>query len=196
MIGEINFLVEGITDQILIVNVSSFFESFGRPHVDLSRVSIIPYGEEPALRHLVAMARARSTQIVVLSDRDSQGEKVRLYCGRESIPLLKVEDYTDRWEADSSIEDVIGTDEYIRFINDFYAGFTWFTPLDAGAKRAAMGNRSLGSHVESLFKTQFGEDFSKTGVSVFIADNLSRLSSQALGRFEGLFESFQSLIVP
>lgn len=186
VIGEANILVEGITDQILLANASALLRERGYASVDLAKVSIIPFAEEPVLRQLVAMVRAKNARVTVLVDADRQGEKVRAYCRRERIPYVRIETFTDRGNADSGIEDIIGLEEYLLLVNAFYGGFKWFVPLDVTKVRMEIADRSLGAYLEEMFAAQFDESFSKTAVAVYGADQISELPETSLDRLQAL----------
>jgi AAA ATPase-like protein len=188
IIGEENILLEGITDQVILANASIALEAAGRPHLDLTKISIIPYGEEPVLRQLVGAARSRQAKIVVLADTDQQGAKIAAYCRREKISYLTVHQFAEAVAGDCSVEDLIGVDAYCSCVNELYARFPWFIPLDPNDVRAEKGNRSLGAYLPTLFDERFGQAFDKTAVAIRLAEELPHLDPAILGRCQALIE--------
>ncbi len=184
VLGDNNVLVEGISDQILLANASAVLEAAGRRHLDLTRVSILPYGNETVLRQLVATARHIGSSVVVIADTDQQGRKVMRYCEREGIRCIEVGRFAEQRGIDASIEDLVGVAEYVAAVNRFYVAFDWFTPLDADVVARERGNASLGAYLESTFSLRFEQDFGKTLIAVSLADQLERMPEPILGRFE------------
>jgi hypothetical protein len=68
------------------------------------------------------------------------------------------------------IEDLLGVDDYVVWVNQTYSSFGWFQPISAADVTATRGTQSLGRALEVLFLGRFGKDFSKMSVAVMIAD--------------------------
>jgi hypothetical protein len=194
VIGEQNFFVEGITDQIFLANSSVYLRSRRQAHLDLERASIIPYGEEAFLRSLVGLARSRGAKVVVIADSDTQGNKVRNYCVREGISCVQLKEFADRSLGDCSIEDVFGVEEYLKWVNAFYRDFEWFEALDSKIVQGDLGEKSLGAYLENLFKDRFGQAFSKISIAVLLVENMSALPEGVLKRLQALLEVLVSRI--
>jgi hypothetical protein len=186
-IGDTTVLVEGIVDQIVVANASAHLEKLGRAHLNLQEVAVVPYGEEISLKQLIRAAREHNARVVVLVDTDDQGQRASRTCTRESAPLVQAANLTTRTVA--GIEDVIGTDDYITFVNGFYGQFAWFTPLDVATVEREIGNRTLGKYLEDHFDGQFQQSFSKVAVAVAMTYELERLSEAALDRLERLMRA-------
>jgi predicted ATP-dependent endonuclease of OLD family len=192
VIGEQNIFVEGITDQIFFANVSRNLQSQGQVYLDLERASIIPYGEEPVLRSLVGIARSKGVKAIVVADSDMQGNKVKRYCDQETIPCFQLKEFSDRFSGDCAIEDVFGTEEYLKYVNEFYAAFDWYELLNCADVKRELGEKSLGAYLENLFKERFDQNFSKVSIAVLLAENLNALSEDASKRFQLLVEAIVS----
>lgn len=138
VVGERNIFVEGVTDQILLANASSKLEARGRPHLDLAQESIVPFGDEETLLHLLHTATRFGARSVVLVDSDDAGRTI-LRRLSAAIPCREIAAYADEPKRDHSIEDLIGIDEYLAAVNEAYSGFEWFSPFEAEAVRLDIG---------------------------------------------------------
>jgi hypothetical protein len=186
VVDETSILVEGVSDQVLLANASTLLNTRGRPYLDLTKTSIVPYGEEPALSFIVAKARARRGKICVLADGGEQGRKVIRYCQRKKIPCISTDLFNHRPGADSDIEDVIGIEHYIRYVNRFYSDFPWFRALDPAEVKQTIRTESLGRFLTVYFQSRFGQNFSKIGVAILIVDEIESLPLEVLNRFEAI----------
>lgn len=186
VIGEQNVFVEGVTDQILLSNVSEVLRRRGRPALDLTRMSIIPYGNEGVLRTLLATAHGGGARAVVLCDNDDQGRRILRWCAREASPHVHIQGFTDRIAGDSATEDVLGGAFYMEAVNRFYGVFEWYTHLDPAAVVRDQGEPSLGTYLERLFQERFGRSFSKVGVMTELASDIESLPAAVVDRLERL----------
>lgn len=193
VVGDYNLLVEGVSDQILLANLSAFFQENNEPHFDLTKTSVVPFGEEPVLYQILSTVRQKSARGVVLIDSDEQGQKVIKYCQRENVFCLEINSFVGEGTGDAAIEDLIGIRDYTVMVNEFYTGFDWFSPLTVEDIQSEISGRSLGKYLDLLFGERFNKDFSKVALAVFIADNLHKLSNETLGKFAELIESVQSI---
>jgi len=73
-------------------------------------------------------------------------------------------------------------------VNAFYSNFEWYNCLDCETVRKNLGEKSLGSYLESLFKERFEQTFSKLSIAVLMAENIQSLSEDALKRLAALVE--------
>jgi hypothetical protein len=183
-IGQRTVFVEGISDQIILANTSAHLKGMRRTHFDLEEVSIVPYGEEISLKQLTRAVRAQNTRMVVLVDTDEQGVKAERLSRREGAPFVHAATFAGR--PIGAIEDIVGPDDYIRFVNEFYQQFPWFTPLDVATVNASIGNRTLGRFLEDYFEQQFQQSFSKVAVSILMTYQMDTLSAGSLTRLEAL----------
>lgn len=186
VIAEKNVFVEGVTDQILVANAAAALRERGVSSLESKTTSIIPYGDLTNLNHLLAIARSRGVDVVVLTDSDQQGSRVVVLCRREGVAHLAVERFSDRGNTDCAIEDVIGIETYVAEVNTVYDGFEWFRPLDVDTVRAGIGDLSLGRYLQSIFEQQFGRDFDKGAVAISLAAKLGELPDSALQRLSRL----------
>jgi predicted ATPase len=196
VIGESNVLVEGIVDQVLLANASSLLAAFGDSHLDLERVSIIPYGSEPVLEHLLALIHFQGAKVVVLADADQQGDKVRKLCTRENVAVLTIDSFASHTGKTFAIEDTIPIDLYIAQVNDLYEQFAWFTPLNSQEVVAQLDQRSLAKYLEDMFAERFGQSFSKRAVSVLLAERMPSLGIKALGRLPAVVKACLESLQP
>jgi predicted ATP-dependent endonuclease of OLD family len=174
VLSKTNLLVEGPIDQILIANASVALQHLDREHLDLSEVSILAYQNSRVLSYLLACAKAEERAVTILADDDQQGAEVRRIAARGGVPVVSITEFVSEFTAgdETAIEDVVGIDNYIRDVNDYYAGFTWFRPLDVYDVRLMKGTRTLGRCLEVLFAERFEKSFHKLGVAIHIANRL------------------------
>jgi len=192
--GDINIMVEGITDQIMLANLSSVLESQGRMHLDLEKATIIPYGDQPALKYLVSMARSRGLKTVVLTDSDEQGKVNQATCKSLGTPYVVIGDLIGGSKGDAAIEDIIGIAHYINHVNSVYRSFDWFKPLEPEYVAAEIGNYSLGAHLTRLFHSTHGQSFSKIAVTLSIIESAEQLPQEVLNGMEQLIQKLQEAI--
>lgn len=182
VVGEQNIFVEGVTDQILLANASSKLQATNRQHLDLERISIVPFSDEETLGHLLQTAARLGARSVVLVDSDKAGRTVL----RKHAPTTQCREigmYVDAPGRDCSVEDLIATDDYLAAVNDAYSGFEWFTPFEPEAVRHAIGQSSLGAYLENTFRARFQRSFSKTFVAVALVARAEPFQAGALDRF-------------
>lgn len=187
VLGPTNVLVEGITDQLLLANSSSLLQRLGRTHLPLEKLSIIPYSDSNALRHIIGTAKSRGLKVIVLGDSDEQGASTKKLCEKENITFLPVSDYAERTTGESAIEDVIGLERYIESVNSFYKQFDWFQPLSVQTVQSELGEASLGKYLVDKFK-KLDRSFSKFTVTVHILNSLDSLLGKPLDRMEELIK--------
>jgi hypothetical protein len=180
-LDEITILVEGVSDQIILANVSSLLASAQRRHLELGNTSLVPYSEEISLKQLIRAARAQGAIVCVLIDTDDQGMKALRLCEMERVATVKAGDFAG---GTGAIEDVVGVEDYIQAVNGFYRQFSWFRPLDPTAVKMELGRQTLGSYLEQYFERVFQQSFTKVSVAIYLSDDPARLSSDALDRLE------------
>lgn len=189
-LGELTILVESVSDQIILANVSAYLAAAGRAHFDLGHTSLVPYSEEVSLKQLIRAARAQQARISVLIDTDDQGTKASRLCQRERAAMIKAVDFTSGTVG--AIEDVVGVEDYVRSVNAFYEQFAWFKPLDAAVVRAELGTRTLGSYLEEYFEREFQQSFNKVSVAIYLSDDPGQLSPDTVTRLEALIVALRS----
>jgi hypothetical protein len=188
VLGDRNILVEGVTEQILLANASSFFETLGRQHIDLAVTSIIPYSDSTALKYVISKVRSRGAHAIVLADTDDQGLSAERLCPRESVNCLTTGRFSDRTDGDGSIEDVVGIAAYVSAVNDLCQTFDWFVPIKIDQVHREIGTSSLGRYLSDFFKARFERSLDKIGVAVHIAQDVSKLPSDVLSSLQALVE--------
>ena len=164
-IGDRNVLVEGISDQIILANASRALEAMGEPHLDLTQTTILPCGEDPVLKEMLARIRRAGVRAVVLVDFDEAGRQKAKIAGRFGVKAHFARE-PGRPDGESSIEDVVGVTEYVRAVNDAHRELEGVRVLTEDEVRDTRGMKSLGAY----FAEHFGESFSKVGPSVLLAD--------------------------
>jgi hypothetical protein len=183
-IDDVNVFVEGISDQILLANISAYLQTLRRSHLDLQSSSILPYGEEISLKQLLRAIGAHNAARVVLVDTDAQGQKAARLCAREGAPVVEIAPFAAR--AVGAIEDVIGAEDYLAVVNAFYSQFAWFTPIELGTISQEIGALTLGSYFERYFENHFQQTFSKVSVAIALTYEPEGLSAGTLDRMERL----------
>lgn len=91
--------------------------------------------------------------------------------------------------GDAAIEEVIGLEDYISYVNLAYASFDWFKPLDPPGIQNSLGSVSLGRYLERHFEEVLGGSFSKMLVATEIAGGLNSASPPLLERIASLISS-------
>jgi hypothetical protein len=190
-LGEQNVFVEGITDQILLANASSRLNESERAHLDLSRVSIVPFGNEDGLDQLLAAGLRLGARCVILVDSDDSGRTVMRKC-QPATRCHEVATYVGVLGRDASIEDLIGVESYIAAVNEAYSVFDWFSPLAADDVRSSIGDASLGAYMQIEFKRRFRRDFSKVLAAVTIVTRPDGFEAEALEKFAKMIASLHA----
>jgi hypothetical protein len=191
VVGEQNIFVEGVTDQILLANASSRLQAKGRPHIDLGLTSIVPFGKEEALRHLLETAARLGARSIVLVDSDRAGRAI-MRKHASAAQCREIAKYADVRSRDCSIEDLIGIDRYIAAVNDAYSQFEWFSRFEPDAVLREIGQASLGAYVEDAFEARFGRSFSKTLIAVTLATAADTFDLTVLERFSRVITDLAS----
>jgi AAA ATPase domain len=189
VLADLTLLVEGVTDQIILANASRVLETQGGPSVDLARTSIIPYGTERALEHVIAMGNRGGVRIVCVADADEQGRKAAAVCRKTGTRCVSTGEVIPDARTETSIEDLIGLSDYVAAVNRAYEPFSWFSTLTEGDVQSARGSRSLGAALEFLFAEKFNKDFSKMLVATVVADSLWEGSVQVPPAVRSLIEA-------
>jgi AAA domain, putative AbiEii toxin, Type IV TA system len=191
-IDDVNFLVEGVSDQILLANLSAYLQARRKTHLDLQNSSILPYSEEISLKQLLRAIVAHNAARVVLVDTDAQGQKAARLCAKEGAPVVEIAPYAAREVG--SIEDVIGTDDYVAVVNTFYSQFAWFAAVSAEAVKRDVGTLTLGSYLERYFEQNFQQSFSKVSVAIALAYHPRHLSADTIDRVERLVAALRAAV--
>lgn len=185
LIGARNVFVEGVTDQMIIANASENARSRGANHLDLLETSIVPYGDFTCLNRLLGTAQQHGARSVALIDADRQGTEAEKVFARAGVETIRFDQFADCGAGEAAIEDVIGIDDYTRFVNAYYKQYEWFVPLDVAWIRAHRGRTSLGRYLEDEFKSR-GASFQKATIAPLIASHMSALSAETTSRLDRL----------
>jgi predicted ATP-dependent endonuclease of OLD family len=135
--SEVTILVEGITDQIILANASRVLETAGGPHFDLAKTSLIPYGNERALEAILAMGKRVGARCVVITDFDEQGKKAEAVTAKLRANHVSIVKAVTDSRSDLSIEDLLGVDRYVIWVNETYSSFEWFRAISAADSQGA-----------------------------------------------------------
>jgi len=196
-VGDENLFVEGITDQILIAAASDLARKRGEPHLRLPGLSIVPYGSNLlGLAQLLEDATDANSRSVALIDTDRQGRNVEQVCHSKGVPTIRLDGFTAGRTGDAAIEDVVGVDDYIASVNEFYADFDWFGALNADDVRAQQGTRTLGRYLQRYFEDSWGQDFDKVTIATRLASSMEALSEPARERLLALLRKIRELLSP
>jgi len=199
-LGEKNIFVEGISDQILLANISFKLEKQGKKFIDLDNISIIPFGSDTnALKLNIKIAQSQNREILVLCDKDEEGKKIINSASKFGIKCILIGNYIEskKGKKNYSIEDIFGYSSYLEAVNSFYLRFRWFDhaiskkDLD-DPKIGIDSNETLGKKVEEYFKRVLNKDFAKYEISVFIADSLDKVKIENEKNIEDLIEDINA----
>lgn len=145
-------------------------------------MSIVPFSDEETLGYLLQAAARLGARSTLLVDSDKAGRSM-VQKNSSQIPGLQVGTYADASGRDSSIEDLIGIDDYLNTVNEAYSGFAWFSQFHSATVRREIGGLSLGAYLEKAFRERFGRSFSKAFVAVGFVARTDAFDSTALERF-------------
>lgn len=118
-IGEINFIVEGIADQILITGISHKLAEIGATFLDLEKITIVPGMGALCAAYLGTFCISEGLSAVVLLDNDSEGKRVKKRLAEQfpNLNCLLVNKYK---KGAVNIEDLLPRSEYIIALNSLY----------------------------------------------------------------------------
>jgi len=129
---------------------------------------------------------------VVLVDADRHGQRVARWCTREGAPVLQIAPFAER--ANGSIEDVIGTEDYLAAINSFYSHFAWFAQISLETVTQTIVTDTLGRFFDLHFEDHFQQCLNKVAVAIALTYEPQRLSGAALDRVERLIVALQNTV--
>ena len=75
-LGEANLIVEGVSDQIIIIGISQKFADLGLPFIDLERTSVVPAMGATCEESLARFALSANLKTISLLDNDSEGKRI------------------------------------------------------------------------------------------------------------------------
>jgi hypothetical protein len=196
VLGSRNVLVEGVSDQILLANVSAALEGKESTHLGLPATAIIPYGDKPSLDHMIAVAKRRDLRLVVMTDGDRAGKLIQRACDKEGIPWVSIDEFSENraGEGDRSIEDILGVDFYIGIVNDWYGAFEWYRRIDSREVQRHLADRSLGFYLNRLFQERFERRFDKVSVMISVVEKLYDMPEAVFMRLKLLVERIDALL--
>lgn len=199
-----NVLVEGVSDQILIANVSAIFEQIGNPHL-APDVQVIPFfANDEELTRILKICRAEGKMCVVVHDGDTAGSGYKKIADSFGMPTLSITDINggNSRPTDIVIEDLFEVSDYLNGVNAFYGDgqFDWFKQniTTDELKMISDGTINIATRLDNIFKTKFTTEhqFNKVAVATHIANTLQETPTlYNLKQFEVLFESVNKLSI-
>jgi hypothetical protein len=175
-LGEMNILVEGLVDQVLMASVC---ERGGEPLLDLSRTSIVPFqGCREELRRLLDSSAKEGRRSVVVVDSD-QGGNDHAKVAREEfhVPVIQV---ADCMCGARKIEDLVAAPAYVEAVNQYYgeSGVAWFSRVSVDdVARQSPTTLSIVERINTIFSRfprdgNEPRDLDKAGVAILLAQRI------------------------
>lgn len=188
-LGEKNILVEGVSDQIILANVSAYLQSKRLSHLDLTEISIIPCNSD-SLQYLIRIAKTQAKKVVVLYDNDQEGKNRVGIANSERVPALGINGAINgcNGSKNNSIEDLIGIEAYLEIVNKCY---------NTSIKANDLGNSSdtLGRKVKNYFDSK-DKPFSKVNPAVYYANLLLAGNIIISSEFQTLISELNKTLCP
>ncbi|MGD0576241.1 MAG: AAA family ATPase [Anaerolineales bacterium] len=203
--NENNVIVEGPSDQILILGLSQLLAEAGDPrHLNLNATSVIPAGSCELIETLTVMTRARGLNVVALYDSDEAGQKelarTRTSAAQRErdritespyprqVELLSIDDAYAK-KKPRSIEDLFPTKVYLEAVDKYYGGLfpTWSALVGTFRPRGETLGKALELYFKESLKGEFG-GFDKVRVASE-AVSLLRTSGAQVSKADGSLRS-------
>lgn len=193
-LGERNVFVEGVSDQVILANASADANARGLPHLDLAHTSIVPYSDHQVLGRLLDTTRERNAPSVAVIDTDRPNAQSNMAQFKQAnVPTVPLDQFSDTPSVHAAIEDVIGVDDYLRFLNECYSPFDWFTPISADDVRANRGTRTLSRYVSDVLAAS-DRSLDKVRVASWIASNFQTLRPETKDRLDQLVSELSATL--
>ena len=127
--GEMNLIVEGISDQMLITGISQKLASIGQPFIDLEKTTIMPSGGANESVWFGHFSQSENLKTIVLLDNDDSGISAQKNAEKKykKVKIITVNQF--KKEA-ITIEDLIPVNDYINAVNSFYKRFNDFEKIE------------------------------------------------------------------
>ena len=175
-LGEMNILVEGVVDQVLLAGASCGCEG-SQPLLDLSRTSIVPFQHDRELERLLHASAEEQRRAVVVVDSDQGGDDHAQVAGKFGVPVIRVRDCQG---GAREIEDLVAESTYVEAVNQHYeeSRLEWFSPIRVEAVAEALTSSSITDRIDDLFSTSFPHDgdeprkLDKAGVAIRLAQRI------------------------
>lgn len=196
-LGEINLIVEGISDQIIITGISHKLGNIGITYLDLENITIVPAMGALCATYLGHFCVSEELSAVVLLDNDSEGKRMKKKLTEES-PELKVFLVNQFKKRATNIEDLLPKNQYINAINSFYNKLR--LPEYVEYKDAINGNKKPSFNIIKNIRDHFKEikiSFSKTSVAKELIANLNILDEnvEEYEPFINMFNEINDMIL-
>ncbi len=180
LLGNENILVEGVSDHVLIANISEFLAASGRSSLP-KNIAIIPIGSnEGELKRIITIAQNENRKLVLLHDSDSGGEKLRNCAAEKNVRAVSLRTVLSAAlpVQTLAIEDLIQPNIYLEAVNKYYEHSHGFKPEFAPITKESLNticpdnNETITSRLKIYFERRFKQapTFNKASVAVQIAD--------------------------
>ena len=158
-LGKNNLIVEGISDQIILANLSNIFAKLGQPFINFEKVTIVPAMGAPSEEALARLATSEDLKAICLLDNDSKGKKVQKRLKNdEKIKLISVKDA----KKDAiTIEDLFPENVYIKAFNSVHLEYY---NIEEYAKNDADKTSGIIGKIARQYKTIPDFEIDKVGV--------------------------------
>ena len=195
-IGELNFIVEGIADQILITGISHILGKIGATYLDLENITIVPAMGALCASYLGHFCISEELSAIVLLDNDAEGKRVKKKITEES-PELKVLLVNQFKKGVTNIEDLLPRDQYINSVNLFYnklklSKYVEYKDEEDGKKKSQFNIiKNLNDHFKEMKIS-----FSKTSVAKEFITHLNIVNEniEEYDPFINMFREINSMI--
>ncbi len=182
-LSEVNLIVEGVSDQIIITGISNMFAELGYPFIDLEKVSVVPAMGATCEESLARFASSEKLKAISLVDNDSKGKRVLKSLQKDK--QIKCLSISNLKEDAVTIEDLIPKETYINSVNSIYSRFDDFKKYkDEEEDKTAGIVEKIDKHLEKL-----GYEFDKVAVAKDLIQNLEINQSTV-----SLYDPFKELI--
>jgi predicted ATP-dependent endonuclease of OLD family len=144
MAGEVNLLVEGVTEAILLPAMAERLASMGQQSIDFARVFVV-IGEGGDVPHMARLLQGTGNPTVVLLDNDSEGHRIKKRLSEMDPPvdpvlMLDISTLPPPLNhlKDCEFEDLMNSQVLLEAFNEAFDGVPGFEflPLDYGELEA------------------------------------------------------------
>lgn len=181
-LGEINLIVEGVSDQVIISGISRKFADLGQAYIDLEKVSVVPALGATCEEALARLAVAEQLKSISLLDNDTEGKRIFKNLQKEkgleliTVDALKKEAIT--------IEDLVPSNVYTKAVNAVYSTFKEYKQCDTVSDKSGIVH-GIREHLKGLGF----EDIDKVAVARELINSLqiTKENSAEYTAFDQLF---------
>ena len=182
---ELNSIVEGVSDHVIIAAVSNKLAALNEPFIDLDNVTIVSANGVSCQEYLARYTLAEGLNAISFLDNDTAGRNILEVLSKEKD--LKIITVNMLKETAVTIEDLLPSDFFEKAVNAYYSKFNYykeFKIIDYPLPKGIIGK--LHQHLISLGR----ESIEKVG----IANELILLIENSTGK-NGEYDPFKQLFV-